>query len=73
MSETPSSDRDKDISDNDDRPPPSSRNGVQWNFIRSGFRQRAVESNLLDVVYPKYKRKPRLFYDFVVGLGSTKV
>ncbi len=67
------SNRDKDISNNDDRPPPSSGNGVQWDFVRFGLRQRSMESNLLDVVYPKYKRKPRLFGNIVVGLGATKV
>ncbi len=69
MSETSQSDRDKDISNNDDRPPPSSDSGVFYDFICFGFRQRGVESRLLDVVYPKYKRKSRMCYNRLVVLG----
>ncbi len=73
MDEKPSSNRDKDVSDNDDRPPLSGDNRIQYDFICFGFRQRSVESRLLDVVYPKYKRSHRMFDNRLVGLASTEV
>ena len=46
---------DKDVPDNDDRPPPLDNRTVQWDFIRFGLRQRSMGARLLDVVYSQRK------------------
>ncbi len=54
MNDEPQSTRDKDTPDNADRPPSAGCKSVQWDFIRFGLRQRAVESNLLELVYNEH-------------------
>jgi len=63
----------KDITDNDDRPPSVDDRSVRWDFIRSGLRQRSVESNVLDLGYHCHHRRVRVCNNRLVGVGSTKV
>ena len=51
----PPSNRDKDVIDNDDRPPPRNDRSVHWDFICFGFRPRSMESRILDVFFDKYR------------------
>ncbi len=71
MDEIPS-DRDKDISDNDDRPPPSRGKPIQWDFIRFGLRPRSMDT-ILDVGSDKWMQCCGHSSHKLVVLASTKV